>query len=1062
MKRVVSILALAVCAACPPLDKKAQPNALPTAIAEASPQGAVAAGVEVTLDGSKSSDPEGRALTFRWAQLAGTPVALGAQDAPVTTFTADGRAQTLLFSLTVNDGRQDSAPAYVRVVVDFNTRPVAIPPDARDVATGSQVLLSGHGEDADGDAITGHAWTVTASPATSARPMPWTLSAADTASPIFTPRLKGLYSLSYVVTDERGAKSLAATVVVRALNVAPVATAPATASGPNGTAISVTAQATDADPDDTATFSWRLEAAPPGAPLPLLTGAATSTVTLTPKARGLYTLAVVASDGEAESAPWRVIVSADNNPPTATAPAQSTLNTQPLTLAASAADPDGDSVSLEWSVSANPHPYSLTSLPDGTTRFVPQGKGAYQLAVVPFDGQARGAPVAVTVSSLNQPPVAVASSSVATASAGEAFTLSAAGSTDPDGPVSLGYRWRVKQGQASFDGGASAAQVQAVAGPLKQPLLFELVTFDDEDAGSAPATVQVVVDNTAPVAVAAAPATAGAATVVQLDATQSSDLETSSTSLQYAWSSPSLPGLVFSPSPLAARPTIVAPLSFPDGGSAVGKAVQLRLDVSDGRASSSATTAFTVLPTDATHLFVDVSATCGASPPCDGTRARPFKTLQAGVDASAALAVPKPVLVANGVYGPATIPAPVSVTGGCDPSQWLCATAASGTVVQAGPADLVALKLTGTSVKVGTVAGLTVYGSTGLDAGAPATLAAVECAGCRVNASDLVVDAQGSTARDDSTLAVWVHDTTGPVLFERLDVTAGRSKYNAAAYVRGSTGVRFVSSRLTTVPAIRQASATVVSQNVTVELNGSGSDVVFERSRLVAEGNATASLVQLVHQGESQSASFVGNLMWFKGNSLGVGLCCTAPPPNIAVLFDLFSTGGLSFVNNTILGTTAAYNAQTASSYVAFMFRRDGYCGGGSGCPATGLSFATNNYIQGFRRVLFQDASAELRMKNNTVFGVEQYSCEACCGGCGGNTVADLDTGFAGAAAGGSGNQTADCQLASFATGDGHLPASGSPCQDTGLADPLVPGLDLDGTPRPSGSAVDRGADEVP
>ena len=73
----------------------------------------------VTLDGSGSFD-DGGSLTYAWSQTAGPSVALSSTVAVSPTFTAPTSAnddETLTFSLTVNDGSQDSGPDTVTVTV---------------------------------------------------------------------------------------------------------------------------------------------------------------------------------------------------------------------------------------------------------------------------------------------------------------------------------------------------------------------------------------------------------------------------------------------------------------------------------------------------------------------------------------------------------------------------------------------------------------------------------------------------------------------------------------------------------------------------------------------------------------------------------------------------------------------------------------------------------------------------------------------------------------------------------------------------------------------------------
>ncbi len=136
-------------------------------IADAGADQTVEPGALVTLDGSRSIDPEGDALTYSWQQLAGTTVEIDLTDPARPTFTAPSvpsSAQTLTFQLVVSDGTDLSPPDTVDITVSrLNNRPVADAGDDQDGIDGNPPPVPGGGTatldgsnsyDPDGDPIT--------------------------------------------------------------------------------------------------------------------------------------------------------------------------------------------------------------------------------------------------------------------------------------------------------------------------------------------------------------------------------------------------------------------------------------------------------------------------------------------------------------------------------------------------------------------------------------------------------------------------------------------------------------------------------------------------------------------------------------------------------------------------------------------------------------------------------------------------------------------------------------------------------------------------------------------
>jgi len=89
-------------------------------VANAGPNQKVHSSDQVTLDGSKSYDPNGHSLTFSWLQIAGGPVVtLSSDNKAKPTFTAPLVKDTtnLTFQLIVNNGNAESSPCYVSITV---------------------------------------------------------------------------------------------------------------------------------------------------------------------------------------------------------------------------------------------------------------------------------------------------------------------------------------------------------------------------------------------------------------------------------------------------------------------------------------------------------------------------------------------------------------------------------------------------------------------------------------------------------------------------------------------------------------------------------------------------------------------------------------------------------------------------------------------------------------------------------------------------------------------------------------------------------------------------------
>ena len=248
--------------------------------------------------------------------------------------------------------RLNSAPgSYITVTisgVSVNRAPIANAGPDQNVVTGSQATLDGSlSSDPDGSLLTYH-WTMTERPAGSAA----ALSASGAVRPTFTADLDGTYRIGLVVND--GAlNSPADEVVVTATrpNTPPTANA-----GPDRQVISGAVVTLDGsasfDPDgDLITYRWEFVGRPAGSGA-ALSNAAAVRPTFTADLPGGYTLRLIVHDGQADSAPDEVVITAapPNNPPVAhTGPDQNVATGSLVTLGGSgSSDPDGDPLTYDW------------------------------------------------------------------------------------------------------------------------------------------------------------------------------------------------------------------------------------------------------------------------------------------------------------------------------------------------------------------------------------------------------------------------------------------------------------------------------------------------------------------------------------------------------------------------------------------------------------------------------------------------------------------------------------------------------------------------------------------
>src|SRR5215211_7976357 len=294
------------------------PNQAP--IADAGPNQIVKPGDTVTLDGTRSRDPDGTIASYSWI-LSPPPTGSAGinlqpnDEAPSPTFTAPQIAGDYLFSLFVTDDKgASSASNFVVIRVQDpsnpNQAPIADAGPNQIVKPGDTVTLNGAGSKApDGGTIASYSWSLTGSGAGI------NLQPNDPQNPVRTftaPQTLGDYTFQLLVTDDKGAFGVLDYVVIRVepapsgggggvpqANQAPIANA-----GPNqnvkpGDTVTLNGAGSKAPDGGTiASYPWSLTLAPEGGSASISLqedgkGHATFTA---PRVAGDYTFGLIVKD----------------------------------------------------------------------------------------------------------------------------------------------------------------------------------------------------------------------------------------------------------------------------------------------------------------------------------------------------------------------------------------------------------------------------------------------------------------------------------------------------------------------------------------------------------------------------------------------------------------------------------------------------------------------------------------------------------------------------------------------------------------------------------------------
>ena len=324
-------------------------------------------------------------------------------------------------------------------------------------------------------------------------------------------------------------------------NSAPVADAGPDQTISIGNTVSLDGSGSSDADGDALTFAWRIVSRPAGSAAELSDPTVVAP-SVTVDESGSYVFELIVNDGIQDSAADTVTLSTQNSAPMADAgPDQSVFVGDTVQLDGGASqDADGDALTYRWSLSERPAG-STATLSDPSRAlptFVVDLSGTYVAELIVNDGSEDSALDSVTVTTQNSAPVADAGPDQS-AFVGDTITLDGSASTDVDGD-GLHYAWFLT---AIPDGSTAVLSDPAAINPsfdIDLPGTYVVqLTVNDGALDSAPDSVMVSTENSAPVANAGPDQTVFVGDTVQLDGELSEDAD--GDPLTYLWSLTSVP-----------------------------------------------------------------------------------------------------------------------------------------------------------------------------------------------------------------------------------------------------------------------------------------------------------------------------------------------------------------------------------------------------------------------------------------------------------------------------------------------------------------------------------------
>ena len=288
-------------------------------------------------------------------------------------------------------------------------------------------------------------------------------------------------------------------------NLAPVANAGLDQNVSTGSAVTLDGT-TSTDPDGASlTYAWAFTTVPPGSAAAIANPSAPRP-TFNTDVDGQYVISLVVNDGDLDSTPDTVVVTATtgNSAPVANAgPDQNVATGAVVTLDGTAStDADGDTLTYAWSLAGKPSgsAANLANAAAAHPSFTADRDGQYLLSLTVNDGTVNSVAdtVTITAATANSAPVANAGPDQGV-TIGTLVTLDGSGSTDADGDA-LSYSWTLTakpSGSAATLTDASTVQPRFTADAIGQYVVSLVVNDGIVDSAVDTVTITATLETLA-------------------------------------------------------------------------------------------------------------------------------------------------------------------------------------------------------------------------------------------------------------------------------------------------------------------------------------------------------------------------------------------------------------------------------------------------------------------------------------------------------------------------------------------------------------------------------------